>query len=99
MNYRKLIYAAPPLAVVAVGTVAGAILLGIVTPVVLFLVAVFVFGDMGGPLFWPILVIFGLIVGAAAGFGFSVLWLLLFWLARYLVAPNDRQQLPDDASE
>ncbi len=93
MNFRKLIYALPPLAVIVVGTGSGAVLLGVVVPIILFLIAVLVFGDMGGPLFWPIFIVLGFFGGAIVGFCFSILWLLLFWIVRYLLPPSDRRPL------
>ena len=65
-----------------IGTAAGAFLLGLVRPFVLFLVAVFVFEDIGGPLFWPILVLFGLFRGTALGFLFLLVLFLLTRLVR-----------------
>lgn len=82
MNPRKLFWATLYVAVVCAGAGAGAVLLGIVAPVILFFIAAFVLGDMGGPLFWPFLMILGLIIGAASGFVLSLLGCLLFWLLR-----------------
>ena len=49
-SFRKFLHALPPLMFVGVSAASGAVALGVVAPVVLFFVAVFVFGDMGGPL-------------------------------------------------
>jgi hypothetical protein len=80
MQWRKLTYVLPPIVILLAGTAAGVLVLGLVVPGVLFLIAVWVFNDLGGPLFWPIFVLGMMLIGAVAGFGFSVLWLLSFWL-------------------
>ena len=86
LSFRKLLHALPPLLFVGVGAGSGALLLGVITPIILFFVAVFIFGDMGGPLFWPILAIIGLAVGAAAGATVSLSMLLLLWFVLWLRA-------------
>lgn len=52
-----------------VGCVSG----GCFLPVILFIVAG-IAGDVGGPLFWPILAVFGAVVGFAGGTLFALLF-------------------------
>jgi hypothetical protein len=49
------------------GGLIGAGSLGCMLPLLLALYCGVVLGDMGGPLFWPILVVFGSVVGLVIG--------------------------------